>query len=272
MSLKRRYSELLFHYRCVNSTNIEPVIQLFCRNKLIILPSFKKYLIEFALQDVTENRTIYERYLEEIFKLISFKETADKRGKILGIVAGSFPAFLSKKVKRFNDIDIFLMMRRNDSIRIIRLLLSLCQSIENTHAFTEYYNGFTAYNFSKLQFIVHRYDACPCIHHLSLRPLRTFHNCTRFRLHMASSINNQDDHMFLTYLKDYSKEGICCRETAIASTAPDYPKKHQTNVTNLSPPSLYFQCLNVLMEIKSLEQNVLSKCQKCGSKQFDILS
>ena len=224
-----------------------------------------------------ENKLLFESRLSPesveyaLLKKVLFQHlTFDDRyavGKLYAIVAGSYPAFLGKTVKRYGDVDVFIIANDANLIQDLlhTLLCPICTSqgirgravLHDAYEYHENGDIITVKIFGKIQLIVKRHYACLCDFHLNARFFKDFHHCTRWRLYVFKNL-------FLVgymHLERGRDRGIICRKTAITlkrahdwGTSGLYPNKHIDNVLNFEPPTLSRQALHVILRNKNLTQ------------------
>lgn len=210
-------------------------------------------------------------WLKKLFKMISFELNAPQSGKLQAVIAGSYPSYLAGKVKKFEDIDIFILWNPN---------LEYSTSIEVVHAALEYINTEReekkAYdcsyyhnssmdgimrisNIGKLQFILKEYEhTCHCMFHLDRYFFRTFHHVTRWKLLVFPIKDNTGsklwDLVVPKYISYEEERGVVTKEITIniaedaGAGALPYPAKHKDNQLNFCPPSLYQQAFRAVMK------------------------
>ena len=218
--------------------------------------NFKKTLIGLSCIN-TEKLAL----LKELFTYISFKENATSRGKYQAIVAGSYPAFLGKAVKKFKDIDIFILWNVNGCINmrfstLLHMLGDGCNIKEQKLIYSSLNGICTIVNIGKLQMIVKKYDHyCYCMYHIDSIFFRDFHHVTRWKLITFSSNDIKSEMKKDVILPKYIpfNEHMCViteNITIECNSEKSYPSKHLDNRLDLFPPKLFQQALHVLVKDK----------------------
>ena len=144
-----------------------------------------------------ENLVFLYITIKQLFQCISFKQNARSRGKIQAIVSGSFPAYLAGYTKKFNDIDIFLLLENHNNplryqvIQFIKRIANLTnQQLSNDYFITHSSNNILyVLTVGRLQFILQRYSLCDCIEHIDNYFFRSFHHITRWKLYIYTEYN-----------------------------------------------------------------------------------
>ena len=154
----------------------------FSKNLLSSLENLKKLLINLSGLGTEDTEKL--NMLRELFSCISFKENASIRGKYQAVAAASYPAFLAKAAKKYNDIDIFVLWNANDHINM-RFVKSLHKLDSRTRPIINQQklpyasiNGIMkVVNVGRLQIIVKEYDHhCDCMSHIDKIFFETFHH------------------------------------------------------------------------------------------------
>ena len=169
------------------------------------------------------------------------------------ICTGSFASFVEKKVKTFNDIDIFILVNPLKSPglyqKILQTLIVLNKS-KITHPYLRTSKRIMyVCNVGKLQFILINWFNCICHFHIDRLFFTGFHFITRYRLLVIRGKNK--DILIPKYIPSRKEEGIIAEYIPIPEhfDKKKYPGKHIENVKNLEPPSLYQQCFDKLLSI-----------------------
>ena len=160
--------------------------------KVICIPcqSFEnKLLFKSKLSTESDEYAVLKKVL---FQHLTFEERRVE-GKLHAIVAGSYPTYLGRVVKKYGDVDVFIIANDVDLVRnLLRLLHPDIHPLryypahvkngDNRH-WEAYGDVISVKNFGKVQLILkHHYFACLCDFHLNASYFRDFHHCTRWRL------------------------------------------------------------------------------------------
>ena len=228
--------------------------------KMICFPcqSFEsKLLFESKLSTESDEYAVLKKIL---FQHLTFEERSVE-GKLHAIVAGSYPTYLGRAVKKYDDVDVFIIANDVDLVRnLLRLLHPEAQPLlrypahivngdPNRH-WDAYGDVITVQNFGQVQLILkHHFFACLCDFHLNTSYFRDFHHCTRWRLDVFK------DFFLVRYMPLEHKrhdQDIICAQTRIFWTGGDqfkaYPYKHINNVLDSGPPKLSQQALHVILK------------------------
>ena len=223
--------------------------------------SLKQMLIN--LSGLIDNEDI--SLLKKLFECISFKENAVNRGKYQAVLAGSYPAFLAGKVKRYSDIDVFILWNSNDWIdtSFFKTLHILRRRNENAISVEREYiqpyqsapNGiYTVVDVGRLQFIVKHYEQeCSCMYHIDKYFFSSFHHVTRWKLLVMSKLINEkeSDIILPKYIPFKEDCGVITERIIIESDDEKrYPAKHADNTVDLYPPTLFQQALHHILKAK----------------------
>ena len=177
------------------------------------------------------------------------------------VVAGSYPATLAKAVKKYQDIDVFVLVTKQN-LRILNKIWHMLvpqQSLGYDRVFAN--DILTVKNFGKLQIIVRWVgDGCLCDYHIDRSVFKKFHHVTRWKLDVFEG--------FYVARYIYADAGIVAKRTTInpkikpivmqddltqsiclkQPLKTPYPQKHLKNILNYGPPSLVEQSLHAYLE------------------------
>ena len=236
--------------------------------KLLCIPcqSFEsKLLLESKLSPESDEYAVLKKVL---FQHLTFVERRVE-GKLHAIVAGSYPTYLGRAVKKYGDVDVFIIANDVDLVRnLLRLLhpgthlwrypahITNDEKDNNRH-WEAYGDVISVKTFGKVQLIFqHHYVACLCDFHLNASYFRDFHHCTRWRLDVFENF------FLVRYMplerKRRDPDIIICAGTAIffkntwtrGDIFKTYPYKHMNNVSDFGPPKLSQQALHVVLKKK----------------------
>ena len=225
-----------------------------------LLPVSEEY---FTLKEILNRYLTFDK---KDFCIADNTVSQEEAGKFHAVVAGSYPAKLAGAVKRYGDVDIFVIV----TDRTLGNLSSLWNALpaRNTAADdVSYYNNManilSVNNFGLVQIIVKYYPTgCLCDRHLNTDFFKDFHHCTRWKIDVFADLRlNVIRYMPLESGSDGS---ILCEETSLtlrytkkvvrtngkfrSKIVPArYPNKHATNILNNGPPTLEHQALHVLL-------------------------
>lgn len=216
--------------------------------------------------------------LESVLSFLQFKKEASAvdhhdnlQQKFPAIVAGSYPAYLGKALRKYADVDVFVVVTKSS----IRHLAPLWNVIYKDFLVVDWLLDYDIYvyyehmykhvlsvaEFGKVQIILRYYaHGCLCDHHINTEFFKEFHPCTRWKLDVYR------DYVVPRYMHTEGGErgNIISTESAVTplydevleecggklvpKTVPrQYPNKHVENVLDLSPPRLGQQALHVLL-------------------------
>ena len=235
--------------------------------KILCIPcqSFEsKLLLESKLSPESDEYAVLKKVL---FQHLTFVERRVE-GKLHAIVAGSYPTYLGGAVKKYGDVDVFIIANDVDLVRNLLRLLHPDTDLwrypahrthnekDNNRHWEAYGDVISVKTFGKVQLIFqHHYVACLCDFHLNASYFRDFHHCTRWRLDVFKNF------FLVRYMPLERKrrdQDIICDRTAIffknTWTRGDifkaYPYKHMNNVSDFGPPKLSQQALHVVLKKK----------------------
>ena len=192
---KNMYNEIKFkqcNYLITASSSqyeIQEIYDVVKSNGAVLsMSNFKSYL-QLYIDINLENHVFLYITIKQLFQCISFKQNARSRGKIQAIVSGSFPAYLAKFTKTFNDIDIFLLYQKynNPLLKQVIHFLNIIADLTDQQLTTNYISSseiIYVLNIGRLQFILRRYTHCDCIAHIDNIFFRSFHHVTRWKLYI----------------------------------------------------------------------------------------
>ena len=104
----------------------------------------------------------------------------------------------------------------------------------------------------RLQIIFGYFGSCRCNFHLDRKYFYGFHHVTRYRFlvyHKKLADGRYEDIWFPLYIPFAKELRIITKTIKIDNDLEKkYPKKHFDNMIRTSPPTLYQQCVNRLME------------------------
>ena len=240
-----------------------------------LLPTSHDYnILEFILFDFLNFR------IENAHGMVGTREN-DR--KFPAIVAGSFPAYLGKTVKKFEDIDVFVIVTEASLKHFAPLWSSIIQAHHmRSNSFDEallaYYKHefqqiLWVENFGKVQIILKFHpQACLCDHHINAEIFKQFHHCSRWRLHVY------EDHFMARYmhLEGGKRGNVICESSAITlsydnakNLSKSYPTKHLHNVLDFGPPTLAQQALHVTLRKQIVPSSQIILKRKANSSELD---
>ena len=228
---------------------------------IIKVDNFKLFLIILS-GIVDDGSTPKYAALKRMFQQVSFKQKAYTRGKVRALVAGSYPTFLAGKVKKYNDIDIFLLFTtfRDPAICEVWDCLEILSNGEGCRNADKHYEDLGLIltrggrtggqirkiaNVGKIQFILRDYEGCECTHHLDKIFFRNFHDVTRWKLVIFTIYTKfgKKDGILWKYIPYDEENGIITKRISISEGDGKYPLKHIDNKVDNFPPSLFQQSL-----------------------------
>ena len=200
-------------------------------------------------------------------------------------------------MKTFGDVDLFVLAdsEKNEKNfdKLLKCISDLCVSHPQKPSRTERREEFYSRTFKiirvldvgRLQIIFCFHPSCRCNFHLDRKSFMDFHHVTRYRLlvYHKKSDNGQLYDLWFTVYIPYAKElGLITETIQIDKNAiKNYPKKHADNMIRTSPPTLYHECQNVLLEstyCKTAKQDMKTGkvtssfynfCIRCYFSNFD---
>ena len=256
---------------------IQEIYDVVKSNRAVLpINNFKSYL-QLYIDINLENHVLLHVTIKQLFQCISFKQNARSRGKIQAIVAGSFPAYLARYTKRFNDIDIFLLFENHNNPLMYQVIqfIKIIANLTNQQLSNDYDDGITdenqilyVLNIGRLQFILRRYIHCDCIAHIDNIFFKSFHHITRWKLYIYTEYDKLSKQkkdiaicVYIPYNKHIITEQITFPEKLDNKRKKRYPFKHLNNRCNkyFYPPSLFQQALIKLQRMKGLSPMVIEK-------------
>ena len=167
---------------------------------------------------------------------------------------------------------------------VIKCISNLCVSHPQKRSCTEreefYSHTFEiirVIDIGRLQIIFCFHPSCRCNFHLDRKFFMDFHHVTRYRLlvYHKKSDNGQLYDLWFTVYIPYAKElGLITETIQIDKNAiKNYPKKHADYMIRTSPPTLYHQCQNVLLEstyCKTAKQDMKTGKLTCSFHNYCI--
>ena len=207
----------------------------------------------------------------------------EEAGKFHAVVAGSYPAKLANVVKKYGDVDVFVVVTDRTLDGLNELWTLLHDDSRSEEVAWRYYNGvdnvLTVSDFGAVQIIVKYHEVgCLCDHHLNADFFKNFHHCTRWKIDVFDDVGlNAIRYMPLERRSGGGGEGegernVVCEETSLTLryskkivrewgkfrckiVPARYPNKHATNVSDNGPPTLAHQALHVLLRRKLHRQS-----------------
>ena len=212
--------------------------------------------------------------------------------KLRAVVAGSYPAYLGRALKRHADVDVFVLVKDsdmktfNDLWKVMREDDSIGFDIEYGGYQRVFKDILAIVNFGKVQLVFRYYSCeCECDYHVDNTFFRDFHHCTRWKLDVFENF------VVPRYIHlEEGGGGIICKETSLTARyekmvilnregvfeafkhPKKYPIKHLKNVIDFGPPTLKQQSLHRLLRSKTIEEekpieNVLVAASCCSRKR-----
>ena len=198
-------------------------------------------------------------------------------------------------MKTFADVDLFILAdpKKNEEnfTKILQSVTNLCRSHPQKRSrsqredfYSRSFKIIRVIDVGRLQIILCYHPSCRCNFHLDRKFFIDFHHVTCYRLlvyHKKSDWQFYD--LWFTVYIPYAKElGLITETIQIDKNAKnEYPKKHADNMIRTSPPTLYHQCQNVLLEstyCKTAKQDMKTGkvtssfynfCIRCYFSNFD---
>ena len=258
-------------YSYHNTGNILKKLRLLNRSDVLKFRDIRTWIAEQT--GIPKNTSKYEK-LKEFLSYLFFDagDQKPKGRKLKAIIAGSFAASKARNVKKYRDIDIWILWDPEPCY---------CQACYGTkYIFECKYRWLNLINFiskdinydytgiipglikiittGKVQFLLLQYDrnefpsACLCDYHIT-NCFSTTHNVTRYRLLIIEDYRLQGESRKMDFgipcYIPFNKH-VLAKETAINSIQDTlYPSKHLTNSPSVSPPTLFYQALLVLLKM-----------------------
>ncbi len=195
--------------------------------------------------------------------------------KLQSVVAGSYPAYLGKALKRHADVDVFVLVKDSDMKTFNNLWKVMREDdgigFDIEYGYQRVFKDILAIvNFGKVQLVFRYYSCeCECDYHVDNTFFREFHHCTRWKLDVFENFVVPR----YIHLEGGDYGGIICRETSLSTLyekivilnregvfetfkhPKKYPIKHLKNVIDFGPPTLKQQSLHrVLRSSKTIEE------------------
>ena len=218
--------------------------------------------------------------------------------KLRAVVAGSYPAYLGRALKRHADVDVFVLVKDSDMKtfnnlwKVMREDDSIGFDIE--YGYQRVFKDILAIvNFGKVQLVFRYYSCeCECDYHVDNTFFRDFHHCTRWKLDVFENF------VVPRYIHlEEGGGGIICKETSLTARyekmvilnregvfeafkhPKKYPIKHLKNVIDFGPPTLKQQSLHRLLRSKTIEEEkpienvvVASCCSRKRKRSSSIIT
>lgn len=193
--------------------------------------------------------------------------------KFPAIIAGSYPAYIAGAVRKYSDVDLFVIVTEASVPYLAELWHCLhdgdvineggAQLAQALYWETMYKDILWVKNFGSVQIILRFYSfGCMCDRHLNTVFFKDFHHCTRWKLDVFADGTFAPRYM---HLEGGPQQNVICQESAItplfdkklhlnrlgqwsSETVPrTYPNKHLANVVDSGPPKLSQQAGHVLL-------------------------
>ena len=211
--------------------------------------NFKRYLLESSGLN-NENES-----LVTVLNELTFNQ---ENTGLFSVVAGSFAAFKANAVKRYRDIDVFVLIRKHNLEQLDRIwhLFSNNATLQYDRLFKD--DILAVKQFGIIQIILKYYPKnCLCSWHVDTYFFASFHHVTRWKLDLCNG--------FFLPRYIYFNSSIIAKATVIDRSYPAfkesivlvlgkfrvvqtllYPQKHLNNQIEFGPPSLLEQSIRKL--------------------------